>query len=72
MHSKSETIQIMTNEKEDKIIEELFESVCNRSQNNFEKLIKGSEFVFHYVYLLYYKCHKINRNCIGSYIDSSN
>ena len=40
----------------------------NRYQNNFEKLMKGSEFVFNYVHLLYYKCHKINLNCGGSYI----
>ena len=32
--------------------------------------IKGSEFVFNYVLLLYYKCHKINPNRGGSYIDS--
>ena len=32
--------------------------------------MKGSEFVFDYVQLLYYKCHKINPNCGGSYIDS--
>ena len=30
----------------------------------------GSEFVFDYVHLLYYKCHKINLNRSGSYIDS--
>ena len=32
--------------------------------------MKGSEFIFDYVPLLYYKCHKINLNCGGSYIDS--
>ena len=32
--------------------------------------MKGSEFVFDYVYLLYYKCHKINLKRGGSYIDS--
>ena len=32
--------------------------------------MKGSEFIFDYVLLLYYKCHKINLNCGGSYIDS--
>ena len=32
--------------------------------------MKGSEFVFSYVHLLYYKCHKINPNCCGSDIDS--
>ena len=34
--------------------------------------MKGSEFVFDYVHLLYFKCHKINLNRGGSYIDSTN
>ena len=32
--------------------------------------MKGSEFVFDYVHLLYYKFHKINPNHRGSYKDS--
>ena len=32
--------------------------------------MKGSEFVFDYVHLLYYKYHKINQNLGESYIDS--
>ena len=32
--------------------------------------MKGSDFVFNYVDLLYHKCHKINRNHGGSYVDS--
>ena len=32
--------------------------------------MKGSEFAYDYVHLLYYKCHKIKPNCGGSYIDS--
>ena len=32
--------------------------------------MKVSEFFFVYVYLLYYKCHKINRNGGGSCIVS--
>ena len=32
--------------------------------------MKCSEFVFDYVQLLYYKCHKINLSCDGSYIYS--
>ena len=31
--------------------------------------MKGSEFVVDYVHILYYKCHKINPNYGGSYID---
>ena len=34
------------------------------------KSIKGSGFVFYYVNLLYHKCHKVNLNRGGSYIDS--
>ena len=32
--------------------------------------MKGSEFVFDYVDLFYYKCYKINANHGGSYIES--
>ena len=32
--------------------------------------MKISKFTLNYAYLLYYKCHKINPNCDGSYIDS--
>ena len=32
--------------------------------------MKGSEFVFNYVHLLYYKCHKISHNRGGSNIDA--
>ena len=32
--------------------------------------MRGSEFAFHYVHLLYYKCYQINPNHGGSYIDS--
>ena len=61
IHSKSDNIEIMINDKADEVIEDLFESLKNRYQNNLVA-IKGSEFVFDYVHLLYYKCHKINPN----------
>ena len=32
--------------------------------------MKGSEFVFNYIHLLYYKCHKISVNRGESYIRS--
>ena len=47
----------------------LFDLLKNRYQDNLESM-KGSEFVLDYVYLLYYKCHKINPNPGGPYIDS--
>ena len=33
--------------------------------------MKGSEFFFDYVHILYYKCHKTNHNRGGSYINSA-
>ena len=65
MHSKSDNIEIMINDEADEVIEELLKSLKNRYQNNLE-LMKGSEFVFDYVHLLYNKCHKINPNHGGS------
>ena len=69
MHSKSDNIEIMTNDEADEFIKELFDSLKNRYQNNLES-VKGSEFLFNYVYLLYYECHKINPNHGGPHIDS--
>ena len=59
MHSKSDNIEIMISDVPDEIMEKLFNSLKNRYQNNLQTMI-GSEFVFDYVQLLYYKCHKMN------------
>ena len=59
----------MINDEADEVIEELFKSPKNRYQDNLESM-KGKEFVFEYVHLLYYKWHKRNPNCGGSHIDS--
>ena len=59
----------MINDEAEEVITGLFDSLRNRYQNNWES-IKGSEFVFNYIHLLYYKCHKINLNRGESYIDS--
>ena len=54
----------------DKIIEELFELLVQRSQSGLETSIKSSKFVFDGVDGLNYKCNKINLDHGGSYIDS--
>ena len=59
MHSKNDSTTIMTNDEGDRVIKELLKSLKNKYQTNLQ-LMKGSEFVFDYVYLLSYKCHKIN------------
>ena len=59
----------MISDESDEVIEELFNLFKNRYQNSLPKSMRGSEFVFDYVQLLYNKCHKINFNCVRSYID---
>ena len=53
MYSKSENIKININDEADEVKKELFDSLKNRYQNNLESM-KGSEFFFNYVQLLYY------------------
>ena len=51
------------------VVEGRFESL-KKCKKKLEESMKGSEFVFDNVHLLYYKCHEINLNRGGSYIDS--
>ena len=60
----------MISDQTDEVIKQLFVSPKNRYQKNL-KSMKGSEFVFDYVYLIECKCQKINPNCGISYIDST-
>ena len=69
-HSKSDNVELMINDKSEEVIEELFQSPLSRYQIGLETSMRGSEFVFDYVHLLYYKSHKINIDRGGSYIDS--
>ena len=69
MHSKCDNMEIMINDEANEVIKKLFDSLKNRYQNNLQPM-KGSEFLFDYVHLLYYKCYKINPNRDGSYMDS--
>ena len=70
MHSKSDNIEILIDNKTDKIIEELFESLLQRYQKGLEGKIRGSEFFFDDTDSLYYKLHKVSLNRGESYIDS--
>ena len=52
---------MMISDEADEAIGEPIDSLQNRYENNFEA-IKGSDSVLDYVYLMYYKYHKINLN----------
>ena len=70
MHPRSDNIEIIINGKANAVIENLFESALNRYQFGLETSMRGRDFIFDCVNLLYYKYHKINFNRGGSYIDS--
>ena len=69
IQTKSDNIEIVINDEVNEVIKGTFDSLKNSFQNNLE-LIKGSEFIFDYVHLLHYKCHKINPNRNGLDISS--
>ena len=46
MHSNSDNIEIMTYDKVDEVIKELFESTLYRYQTGLEESMKGNDFVF--------------------------
>ena len=68
MHSKSDDIDIMINDEAHKVIKERFDTLKSRYQNTLES-IKGNDFVFDHAHIFFHKCHKINPNRGGSYID---
>ena len=70
MHSKSDKAKIMIGTETDVIINELFESFLTKYQEGLEAKMKGSDFVFDSVDLLFYDLHKISLNRGVSYIDS--
>ena len=50
----------MINDKVDKVIEKLFESLLDRDQIGLETSIRGGDFIFDCIHWLYYECHKLN------------
>ena len=52
------------------VVDDLFESLRSRYQGNLETSMRGSDFSFDSVQLLYYECRKVNFKREGSYIDS--
>ena len=70
MHSKSDNIEFMSYDNANEVVNKVFESLLSIYQIDLETSMRGSDFISSSVQLLYYKCHKINFKCGGSYIDS--
>ena len=69
MHTRSNSIEIMIGNETNEIIKKLFNSFLQKYQG-LEESMKGSEFVFDSVDLLYFKLQKLSLNRGGSHIDS--
>ena len=70
MHTKSNNVEIMIGSETDEIIEDLFESFSQKYQEGLEKSMRGSQFVYDSVHVLYYNLNKVSLSRGGSYIDS--
>ena len=70
MRSKSDNIEIMMGRETNEVIEELFETLLQQYQKNLEESMRGSEFIFDSVNLLYYYLNKTSLNRGKLYIDS--
>ena len=70
MYTRSNNIEIMFGDDNDDIIEQLFESLLQKYEENLQNKMRGSEFEFDGVNFLYYDFNKTSINRGGSYIDS--
>ena len=71
MHSTSDNVKFTPYNDANEVVNELFESLLLIYQDNSETSMRGDDFIFDSVQLMYYKCHKINLKRGGSYIVSS-
>ena len=60
MHSSSDNIKFTPYKDTNEVADELFESLRSRYQVNLETSMRGNDFIFDLVQLMYYKCHKVN------------
>ena len=70
INTKGHNIEITVGNETEETIEELFKSLLQRYQEGLKKSVRGREFGFHSVDLLYYKLPKIGLIRGRSNIDS--
>ena len=70
MYSSSDNIKCTSYNDANEVVNELFESLLSRYQENLETSMTGSDFIFDSVQLMYYKSHIVNFKPSGSCIDS--
>ena len=70
MPSSSDNIKFTSYSDANDVMDRHFKPLRSIYQVNLETSMKGSDFIFDSVQILYYKCHKVNFSRGGSYIDS--
>ena len=70
MYTRSDNIEIMFGDDNDDVIEQLYELLVKKYEENLQNKMRGSEFEFDGVNFLYYDFNKTSMNRGGSYIDS--
>ena len=71
MHTKSDNTDIMIGSDTNEVIKEPFKSFLHRYQEGLQEKMRGSEFEFHRIHLLYSDFNKISLSRGGSYIESA-
>ena len=69
MHTKSDNAEVMIGNDTNEVIKELFKSFLQRYQEGLLEKMRGSDFAFEGVNLMYYDFNKISLNRGGSYIE---
>ena len=67
MHTKSDNTEIMIGSDTNEVIKELFKSFLQRYKEDLQEKMRGSEFEFDGIHLLYYDFKKVSLNRGGSY-----
>ena len=71
MHTKSDNVEISIGNDTSDVVKELFKSFLQRYQESLQEKMRGSEFEFDGVSLLYCNFNKISLNTGGSYRESA-
>ena len=70
MHSRSSNIKFASYNDTNEVAVKLFESLHSKYQENLKTSMRGGDFIFDSVQMMYYKCCKVNFRCGSSYIYS--
>ena len=69
MYTRSDNVKFMNGSGTDEVIKSLFRSFLQKYQENLQNKMRGSDFEFDGVNLLYYNFNKISLSRGGSYIE---